>query len=685
MIKSKLNNFKEKFMRLLIEIGVEELPAIPFLKELKNIKKKYEDILKEFNLNSSFEFFYTPRRLVFIHKHFESVQPNSVLEFFGAPKAVALKDGEFTQAALAFAKKCAIEPSQLEFISKDGKEILYYKKEVQGKKSEELLETIISKFLNSLNFGKSMRWSDKPYEFIRPIRSILVLCDDKLVDMEIFGIRSSKSFLPNRYFSYDAIEIENQEDYFIKLAQNGVMLDPVSREHKILDEFKILEEKNGVKIEIDPELLAEVVAITEFPSAIMGSFDEEFLQVPKEVIILSMKTNQRYFPVFKDEKLSNHFITVTNSLTNDFSKIVKGNEKVLRARLSDAMFFYENDLKSEFSCEKLKNVMFLSELGSVYDKVLREQKIALELAQIYKNELIKEAGSEYFELIKRASELTKADLGSSMVGEFPELQGVIGYYYALKKGENQIVANAIKEQYLPTGENSAMPSTLFSTIIAISNKLDSLIALFSIKKIPSGNKDPYALRRAAIGLIKCVLDQDISFDIRKMVELLSLNYKEFNQEELISFILDRLFTQYNINSSIISAVLKSNITDLKELNSSILALNEISCSCDFRDRFDTFKRLANILKDSEVKEINKDLFILDEEKELYKAYKNIEFKESKVNYLDRLFGLKPLIDNFFDRVMINDKDEKIKDNRIALIGSIYQAILKVADIKEISL
>lgn len=672
-------------MNLLIEIGVEELPALPFLKEEANIKRKYEKILKEYHLNSDFEFFYTPRRLVFLHKNFPKKQENQLLEFFGAPKNLAYKDGKLSQAGQAFLKKCEIQESELSFIEKDGKEVLYYKKEVEGKESKEVLADILSNFLESLSFGKAMRWEDKNFEFIRPIKSLLVLADDELVDMEVFGIKASKGFLPNRYFSYEAFAVDGEKDYFEKVAKSGIILDAKEREYKILDEFKALEEKHNIKIELDYELLAEVVAITEYPTAIMGKFDEEFLEVPQEVIILSMKTNQRYFPVFKDGKLSNHFITVANSLTQDFSKIIHGNEKVLRARLSDAKFFYELDLKGDFSSEKLKSIIFLKELGSLYDKVLREEKIALTLSEAYKEDLEKEAGENYFELLKRASQLSKADLTTSMVGEFPELQGIIGYYYALKKGENPLVALAIKEQYLPSGENSALPSKLFSTIIALSNKLDNLLALFSINKIPSGTKDPYALRRAANGLIKCILEQNISFDIRKNLELLSLDYKKFNLEDLETFILDRIFTLYNINPSIITAVLKSGERDIKEINSSILALNELACACDFRDNFATFKRLANILKDEKIQEIDEALLKEEEEQALYQAYKKIEFQGDKFAYLDALFALKNPIDKFFEKVMINDKDERIKNNRIALIGKIYQAILKIADIKEIAI
>lgn len=673
-------------MELLIEIGVEELPAIPFLKECENIAPKWREILKKNSLECEFDFDYTPRRLVLFHKNFKQFQPDSKIISTGAPKAVALKDGVFTVAALSFAKKCGISESELKFENIDGKEVLYHKKLQKGRASAEILGDMINEFLHSLNFGRSMRWGMGEFEFIRPVRNVTCLLGEKNVDFEIFGVKSEAAFYPHRSFGYEKIKFRTSAEYFELLAQNGVILKAEKRKEKILSEFKEIEAKNCVKIEIDNDLLNEVIAITEHPNALFGGFEAEFLAVPKEVIITSMKENQRYFPVFKNGELSNHFIVVSNAITEDNALIIKGNEKVLRARLSDAMFFWQNDLKAEFSANKLKNVSYMNDLGSVYDKELREREVARNLAKFYDFKLKNEFNSdEYEHEIDRAIMLSKADLVSSMVGEFPELQGIMGSYYALDRNEHPLVVRALREQYLPNGENSELPSGIFSSVIAMSVKFETLMGLFSIGKIPSGNKDPYALRRAALGVLKIILNENLNFDIKNAVEILAKNYAKFDQNLLIDFIKDRLFSLYDANVSVIKACINSGENDVKKLNSAIISLDKISRQSDFSEKFATFKRLANIIKNEKIDAVNESLFENEAEKALYSAFKAIDLsvKDYEI-YLNSLFDLKEKIDEFFEKVMINVENEKIKTNRIALIGGIYNAFLKVADIKEIS-
>ena len=463
------------------------------------------------------------------------------------------------------------------------------------------------------------------------------------------------------------------------------MLKSNDRMAKISADFLEIQIQNNIKIQIDSDLLNEVTAITENPVALFGSFDESFLEVPSEVIITSMKENQRYFPVEKNGKLSNHFVVVSNSSAKNQDLIIKGNEKVLKARLSDAKFFWESDLRAEFNAEKLKNITYLDGLGSMYDKELRECEIAQILAKIYSKELQNECGEDYLQELKKAVMLSKADLTTQMVYEFTDLQGIMGSYYAKSKGQSEFVANAIKEQYLPTGEQSECPKNLFSSIVAICGKLDSLMGLFSINKIPSGNKDPYALRRAATGIIKIVLNMDLSFDIKEISSKIAKNYKKFDLKILQDFIFDRLFTMYEVNSSVISACLSSGESDIKKLNLNIKALDEIVKSSEFDANFDTFKRLANILKDSKIGKIDEKLFEDESEKALFEAFNALELDLNKPKkYLNNLFGLKNEIDKFFESVMINHENPKIKANRIALIGQIYNAFLKIADIKEIS-
>jgi glycyl-tRNA synthetase beta chain len=666
---------------LLIEIGVEELPAIPLLKELKNIEKKYLNVLEKYNLVSEFEFYYTPRRLVLWHREFKEKQEDKVEELFGAPKQIALKDDKPTPAMLGFAKKCGVDVSELSFVEKQGKEVLYYKKETKGVASNLLLNDIINEWIASLDFGKSMRWGNLSESFIRPIRWVNVLLGDELVDVELFGVKSSLETRVHRQSSFEPVKITNAKEYFEVLKNGGVVLYQDDRKESILKEFKELEEKEGVSVEIDNSLLNEVVAITEYPTPLLGKFDEEFLKLPPEVIITSMKEHQRYFPVFKNGKLDNSFVVVSNAYTKDFSEVILGNQRVLRPRLSDALFFYENDLKNGLSTDGLEKVVFLDGLGSLKDKIAREDTIAKILADKYNLDK---------EKISRAINLAKADLLTEMVYEFTELQGLMGYYYALALGENEEVALAIKEQYMPNGEGDDLPSTKFSAIVALSIKLDTLIGLFSIGMIPTGSRDPFALRRAVNGIVRIVNEYDLEFDIVKDIKELAKNYKEFDISLLEKFILDRIRKFYKVNPSIIEAVLVTGERELLAIGKKIKTLANVVESDSFKEISSTFKRVANISDDVDIsKELVVDASLLVEEAEieLFKAYKEVVSKayESYEEELDALLGLKPKLDNFFDNVMVNVDDEKLKNNRKALVASIYKSIYKIADIKEVSI
>ena len=669
---------------LLIEIGVEELPAVPLLKELKNIEKKYADILQMYSLLGEFEFYYTPRRLVLWHREFKSMQDESVEEFFGAPLSVAYKDGVATPAALGFAKKCCVEIDEITKTTKDNKEVLYYKRTLMAKESSLLLPTIIKEWISSLEFGKSMRWGSLDESFIRPIRWINVQLSDELVNMEIFGVKSAKKTFVHRISNFDAIELSGAKEYFEVLKNGGVTLFAAEREKKIVQDFATLEQDNGVKIEIDRDLLDEVVAITENPTAIIGSFDEEFLKLPPEVIITSMKEHQRYFPVFKDGKLINRFVVVSNALTSDFSKVIEGNEKVLRPRLSDALFFYNNDLKKGLSTAGLEKVVFMKGLGSVADKIERERKIAHTLFDMYKPLHVT------LEALDRSVALAKADLMSEMVYEFTELQGLMGSYYATLLGESEEVATAIKEQYLPDGEDSALPSNKMSAIVAMSLKLDTLLGLFSINQIPTGSRDPFALRRAVNGLIRVTKEHNLEFDIVKTLTLLSKNYELFDLLKLEAFFLERVRQYFKVNPSIVEAVLLSGERELLRISKKIAALDILVNSQGFSEYFSTFKRVANITKDidmSNIKAINEKLFENSAENNLFKRYNEVcaISYSSYEEELDALFGLKSELDTFFNDVMVNAENEAIRENRKALIASIYKSILKIADIKEIAL
>ena len=678
---------------LLIEIGVEELPAIPLLKILKNIEKSWADILKEYRLDSEFEFLYTPRRLVLLHKDIPLKQQDSITELFGPPISVAIRDGEITKAGEGFARKCGVSFDKLDRATKNGREVLYFKREEIGKDTKELLEEMIKKWIASMSFGKMMRWGDRRDEFIRPIRWLQVRLDSESIDITIFGVKSDTKTFLHRVVSFEPINLKVVSEYENILRDGKVILYPKEREEIIVSQFDSLEEKHNIKIERDKSLLDEVVAITENPKALLGTFDESFLELPPEVIIASMKEHQRYFPVFKDNRLSNQFIVVSNGVTDDYSKIIAGNERVLKPRLSDALFFYRNDLKRGLTTKGLEKITFMDSLGSLKDKIDREKAIALRVLGLYMDRVEEESNKSSKELVmlmEEAVELAKADLTSEMVYEFTELQGLMGYYYGKALGKDSLVFNAIKEQYYPIGDGAKLPSSIFSSILSISIKLDTLIGLFSIGKIPTGSKDPFALRRAVNGIIRIVIEYDLDFNIDNILELTRELYRDYNREKLIDFILERVYKILDANPSVISAVLSSGERDINKIAKKVEALNSIVTQKSFKEQFSTFKRVANISKDIDLNQelvINAMLFQDSIENELYNRYIEVISKEYS-SYKDRLnglFSLKDELDRYFDNIMVNVKYSKIRENRKSMIASIYKSFREIADIKEISI
>ena len=663
---------------LLIEIGLEELPADPLLKELPNIEKKWKKILDEYSFSSEFNFFYTPRRFVLWHREFSEKQPDRKVEQFGAPVAIAFKDGQPTKACEGFARKCGVSVDELGRSEKGGKEVLYYSFTEEGKELKTLLGEMVEKWLKSLHFGKSMKWGTGEFEFIRPIHSIVTMFGTENLPINIYGVKSEPKTFGHRNSENPEIWLTHTGDYFCNLPKQGVMVKQSERELTIRHQFQKLEAKHGIKVEIDEGLLSEVMAITEEPTSLLGNFGSEFLELPDDVIVTSMREHQRYFPVYRDGELTNSFIVVSNSLTDDFSLVVAGNEKVLRARLSDALFFYRNDLKNGLRPDGLEKLLFVDGLGFYSDKVSREEKIATELAKLYN---ISEK-----EDLKRAVNLSKNDLMSEMVFEFTELQGLMGSYYAEKLGEKQNIADAIREQYSPNGESDNPPSTPFSAVVAMSYKIDLLFGLFSIGHIPTGSRDPFGLRRAVVGLLRTALQHNLKFDLIEIYNLVKDNYKEFDLEKLKVFYFERVSHFYKVNPSIVKSVLSVE-TEILEIDQKIKTVDEVTSQPDFEEKLSTFKRVANILKDGMVEaEIDSSLLIEEAEKELFKALTSAK-EESYQNHsekLNSLFGLKPALDSFFDGVMVNAEDEKVKTNRKALLSAIYREFLSIADIKEIS-
>ncbi|MCW8821814.1 MAG: glycine--tRNA ligase subunit beta [Sulfurovum sp.] len=677
---------------LLIEIGVEELPAIPLLKIVSNIEKSWKNILEEYKLSCDFEFVYTPRRLVLKHSAMPLAQADSTVELMGPPVQAAIKDGEPTQAAQGFARKCGVDFEELSRADNNGREVLYFKKEEKGAETISLLQEMLGKWVASMSFGKMMRWGSRTDEYIRPIRWLQVRLGDTSVPVELFGISSDTKTYVHRMVTYDAVEVPNIDAYEGILKECAVMLHPEDREAKILAEFDALESEYGIVIERDRALISEVVAITENPKALVGTFDALFLELPPEVIITSMKEHQRYFPVFEHGKIANKFVVVSNAYTDDYSKVIAGNERVLKPRLADGLFFYKNDLKNGLSVDGLEKVQFIDGLGSLADKITREKNIAIRLLALYMDRVESGTGQSSAALEKamdKAVNLAKADLTSEMVYEFTELQGLMGYYYAKALGEEELVYNAIKEQYMPVGEGAELPSSVFSSIVAMSIKLDTLFGLFSVGKIPTGSKDPFALRRAVNGIVRIVTEYDLSFNIDDIITLLKGSYDDFDTNLLSEFIIERINKSLDANPSVIAAVLASGERDINEIAKKVSALNDIVSNDAFKEQFSTFKRVANISKDLDLElslEIDIALFKEDAEVTLYNAYEkviNATYHDYKQE-LEALFGLKRELDSYFDDVLVNTEDKVLKVNRLNTIGSVYKTFRNIADIKEIS-
>ncbi|WP_120857547.1 glycine--tRNA ligase subunit beta [Helicobacter pylori] len=695
---------------LLVEILVEELPAQALLNEYKEMPKKLHALFQKHALEvGNIEIFYTPRRLCLLVKDFPLLTQETKEEFFGPPVKIACNNKDKTQGlnalGLGFYQKLGLKDHQhFQTAFKNNKEVLYHAKIHAKEPTKDLIMPIVLEFLEGLNFGKSMRWGSVEKSFIRPIHNICVLFNgENFNDIEVkeYGFKTKQATKVHRQEGFDFIQVDSPKAYFEVLEKNHVILDPKKREAKILQEIKELETKHRIIVEIDRDLLDEVVAITEYPSALLGEFDKAFLKLPSEIITTSMKENQRYFAAFNQKSqesptLHNGFIVISNAINKDKQKIIAGNQKVLKARLSDAVFFYENDLKKPLDNAPLESVVFVQGLGTLKDKMEREAIIAEYLTQKYASSLNMPL-EKALELVGRAVRIAKADLLSEVVYEFSELQGIMGYYYALKQNENELVALSVKEQYLPASENAPLPSSVFSAIVALSLKLDSLFSLFSVGKIPSGSKDPFALRRLSFGLLKIVahygLGFDLKADLKNLFEKVGV-YQSFDLEVLEKFLLERFNNLIDCNPSIIRSVLNTNERDIVKIIQKVKALKRFLDDPKNAQKkellFSAFKRLANINKDrnpNESSEFSISLFKELQEHALFEAFNAIKTSafESLDSKIEAYFGLHAPLEEYFKSVLVMDKDIEIQKNRKNFLWGVYQSFLEIGDIKEIAI
>ena len=681
---------------LLLEIGVEELPSRFGQTTLDQIENNLSKLLKEQRINfDNIEKYATPRRLTFVIKNLADKATDLEEEVKGPAKKIAVDaDGNFTKPALGFMKSKGLDPENVYFKQLGNAEYLFGTIKQEGKHTSEVLKTIVPEAIKNVTFPKAMRWGGKNMRFARPIRWMVALLNNEVLDIDLEGIKSSNITRGHRFLGEKEFEVNSVEEYFEKLDKNFVVLDQHKRKEMIREQAIEVAKSLGGEVELDEDLLEEITFLVEYPTAFYGEFDEEYVKLPKEVVTTPMKEHQRYFPVLKDGKLLPNFIAVRNGDSNRIDLVKAGNEKVLRARLADALFFYHEDTKKplESFVDKLQTVVFQAKLGTVYDKTLRIEK----LSQVILNELNM---TESKENTLRAAKLCKADLVTNMVFEFTELQGIMGRDYAQVSGENEEVCQGIFEHYLPRFAGDILPETNTGIALSIADKLDSIAGFFAIGIKPSGSQDPYALRRQALGILSILLDRKLSVNLNNLINAALDNYSnlEFNKEEvasqIVEFFVERvknLFKDLGIRYDVIDAVLNNNLDDISDIHTRALELNRWLQKDELVEMLTAFNRVATLAEKATTDIVKEDLLKEDAEIKLYNGFKEIKSNveslllDKKYNEaLDAFATLRPLVDNLFDNVMVMDKDEAIKENRLGLLKQIYSTMLTICDLSKI--
>ncbi len=657
--------------KYLLEIGVEELPYKFIPSAIKQLKDSFGKFLNENNIGfENINVMATPRRLAIILDGLADAQPDSEKVFKGPIKKIAYdENGNLSRAGEGFAKKNNINPKDL-YVEGD---YVYAKVFNKGKSTKELLPEKIPNLILKLQGSHFMRWSTHDEKFSRPIRWIVSIYNNEELPVQILDIKSSRFSRGHRSYT-EPVEIKNIDDYKDELRKAYVIVDQKERQEKIVELAKQESEKIGATTRISADLLEEVTYICEWPVAVVCNFDEEFLTIPDEVTITVMESHQRYFALFKDGKLTNKFITIANYIGDDFSNIRAGNLRVIKARLDDAVFFVKNDTKKplEDYVENLKGMTFQKGMGSVYDKTQRIIKLSKQIAE--------SLNIENLETIIRTAYLCKADLATNLVFEFTELQGYIGSDYAKLNGEAEGVVEGIKEHYFPLNADSELAKSKEGQIVGIADKLDTICAVFASGKKPTGSSDPLGVRRAALGIIKTIIENNLNINISELInstiELLPVQVD--CQKDVEEFFIQRLviFLGETYKKEVLESGLVKN--PLEDLSDYIARINVIA-NLDSPMTIENANRIIRILKDSSFDKVNEDLFVDDAEKKLYECVKEITFTTDYDNYIKQLIGLNAQIDNFFDKVLVMDKDENIKNNRIALLTILKKNYEKLAD------
>ena len=683
---------------LLIEIGTEELPP----KALQTLSKAFTagvvSGLKEASLEASEVISYAaPRRLAILLKGVPSKQADQSVERKGPAKAAAFDgDGNPTKAVEGFARSCGVAPQELDEIETPKGTWLIFKQEVAGKNTSELLPEIVSQSLAKLPIPKRMRWGASDIEFVRPVHWIVMMQDDEVIEGEILGVASSNTTKGHRFHHPDTITIKQASTYAAQLRETGhVIADFNERRDEVRKQAEAAAKELGGVAQLDSDLLDEVTALIEKPIAVSGSFGEEFLDIPQECLISSMQDHQKYFPVVdKDGKLLPYFITTSNIKSNNPDAVRQGNERVIRPRFADAKFFWDQDCKVTLESRRdaSKKIVFQQKLGTLYEKTERVAKLAGFIA----NEL----GADKQNAI-RAAELSKCDLSSEMVNEFAELQGIMGRYYAEKDGEHSDVANAMHEQYQPGFAGDVIPAGMTGKILSLADKLDTLMGIFAIGMKPTGSKDPFSLRRAALGVLRIIIEGELNLDLKALLENAATNLKDKvdandSVGDTFNYIMERLPAYYKdqgIDAETVAAVASLRPTHPLDFDHRVKAVAEFKTLPEAESLAAANKRISNILKKVEggiADSVDESLLEESAEKALYQTVKSQQEKVKPLfasgdysSALTSLASLRDDVDAFFDGVMVMADDEKLKNNRLALLNQLRNLFLNIADLSRL--
>lgn len=685
---------------LLFELGVEEIPAGYIANIEKNIINRFENELKQAKLKyENLASYTTPRRFAILITGLEVEQQDSLIERTGPATRIAFKeDGSLSKAGAGFLRGAGCTEEDSFVLQTPKGEYLACKKEVKGLPATEIITGFLPDLINNLPTPKSMKWGSGKISFARPIRNIVLMFDSQVIPFSYNNLKANNIVEGNRYISLDiAKEVTHPQEYLSTLESISVIADRTKRVEMIKQQIATLYKDSSSQIIEDDRLLEVVVDLVEYPTAVIGFFEEQYLSLPDKIITSTVSQNQKYFSVVKEDgSLSNEFCFISNG-NPQFSEIIsKGNEKVIKARLEDAEFFFNEDTKQKLDSyvEKLKEVTFQADLGSIYEKTLR----SLKLAEYIITELKLSQGED----ILRTILLAKTDLVTLMLGEkeFTKLQGYIGMKYALLSDEAEDVALGIYEHYMPRGQNDGLPTSITGAVAAVVDKLDTVCGIIGVDLLPTGSNDPFALRRAANGIVKILDDRDWQLDIFKLIDVAfeqlepKLKEANHNKEFVYTFFKQRiewLLGEESIAYDVIASVIDYHFTDIAEIKQRALAIQKFRGSSVFEGLVLGYKRVSNILtKEKEFSAVDISLFQDKYELALYEYFANNECKISdnlaNHNYADAmqlLVEAHSIIDDFFDNVMVNVEDQAIKQNRLNLLNYIKSIFIKIADLDKI--